>query len=587
MNFRKTLLVDIVFTSVLFLQLSWSVSVYSQPSETELLTAVRPVGQEMLIDPPEQDWLIWRRNYASYGHSPLSQINKSNVTNLELAWEIELERGPNTPTPLVHDGVLYLLSTQDTLLALSAMSGEELWRYRHESSEAPSSKIGIALYGNKVLMPTADLHMVALDHKSGEVIWDTGINTEQSGVLPYALRGAPVIAGNMLVQGVTATFMPGGGFIVGLDLETGQEVWRFNTVAWPGEPGGNTWNDIPLEERSGGSVWVPGSYDPELDLVYFGLAPTYHTEPLLRPVDIEGVTNDALYTNSTVALRPETGELVWYFQHIANDQWDLDWVYERQLIEIKLGGVNRKIVLTAGKMALYDALDAATGEYLFSMDMGLQNIITAIDPETGAKTLSPIATPNAEETHLLCPFANGGRNWQSAAYNPDSKMLFLPIAEVCMNAGPTGQGGILSTGAAMQPSPSPLAASDGQFGRWQAVNVETRELVWDHRKEAPPTSAALSTEGGLVFIGALDQSFSALDDATGEVLWSTDLGDIPASFPITYQVGDKQYIAVAIGTPTIHANVWLGVTQEYFGANRNFAGSLSRQGPALKVFALN
>ena len=304
-------------------------------------------------------------------------------------------------------------------------------------------------------------------------------------------------------------------------------------------------------------------------------------------MNIEGVTNDALYTNSTVALRPKTGELVWYFQHVANDQWDLDWVYERQLIEIELGGVNRKVVLTAGKMALYDALDAATGEYLFSMDMGLQNIITAIDPETGAKTLSPIATPNAEETHLLCPFANGGRNWQSAAYNPDSKMLFLPIAEVCMNAGPTGQGGILSTGAAMQPSPSPLAASDGQFGRWQAVNVETRELVWDHRKEAPPTSAALSTEGGLVFIGALDQSFSALDDATGEVLWSTDLGDIPASFPITYQVGDKQYIAVAIGTPTIHAKVWLGVTQEYFGANRNFAGSLSRQGPALKVFALN
>ena len=411
MNLGKKLGMRVASASILLLQFSWNTPVYSQSSEMELLASLRPVDDAMLSDPSEQDWLIWRRNYASYGHSPLDQINKANVTNLELAWEIELETGPNTPTPLVHDGVLYLLSTRDTLLALSAISGKELWRYRHESSEAPSSKIGIALYGNKVLMPTADLHMVALDHKSGEVIWDTGINTERSGVLPYALRGAPVIAGGILVQGVTATFMPGGGFIVGLDLETGQEVWRFNTVAWPGEPGGNTWNDIPLEERSGGSVWVPGSYDPELDLVYFGLAPTYHTEPLLRPVNIEGVTNDALYTNSTVALRPKTGELVWYFQHVANDQWDLDWVYERQLIEIELGGVNRKVVLTAGKMALYDALDAATGEYLFSMDMGLQNIITAIDPETGAKTLSPIATPNAEETHLLCPFANGGRNW--------------------------------------------------------------------------------------------------------------------------------------------------------------------------------
>ena len=153
-------------------------------------------------------------------------------------------------------------------------------------------------------------------------------------------------------------------------------------------------------------MWVPGSYDSELNLVYFGLAPTYNTEPLLRPVDTEGVTNDALYTNSTVALRPETGEIEWYFQHVANDQWDLDWVYERQLIELELGGVTRKVVLTAGKMALYDALDAATGQYLFSMDMGLQNIITAIDPETGAKTLSPIATPNAEAvsyTHLTLP----------------------------------------------------------------------------------------------------------------------------------------------------------------------------------------
>mgnify|MGYP003299918732 FL=1 len=380
--------------------------------------------------------------------------------------------------------------------------------------------------------------------------------------------------------------VPGGGFIVGLDLDSGDEAWRFHTVARPGEDGGNTWNDIPLEERSGGSVWVPGSYDVELDLVYFGLAPTYNTEPLLRPVDIEGVSNDALYTNATVALRPSTGELIWYFQHIANDQWDLDWVYERQLVEIEIEGEMRKVVLTAGKMALYDALDAASGEYLFSIDLGLQNIITAIDPETGAKNISPAATPNAEETHLLCPFANGGRNWQTASYNPDSKILLLPIAEICMDAGPTGQGGILSTGAAMRAMPSPLAGSDGRFGRWQAINLETRELIWNHREVVPPTSAAISTAGGVVFFGALDESFKALNEATGEVLWETDLGDIPASFPITYQVGDTQYIAVAIGTPTINANVWIGVVDGFLGGEDNVIRNLSRNGPALKVFAL-
>ena len=559
---------------------------YAQ-TDNEIFEGLSDVTNEMLESPPPQDWLIWRRNYASYGHSPLNQITTANVQDLSLAWEVELESGPNTPTPLVHDGVMYLLSTRDTLLAMDATNGNELWRYRHESRSTASSKIGIALHGNKVLMPTADLHVVALDNKSGEVLWDTSIEAPpQAGPLPFALRGAPVVAGDTLVQGVTATMVPGGGFNVGLDLDSGDEAWRFHTVARPGEDGGNTWNDIPLEERSGGSVWVPGSYDVELDLVYFGLAPTYNTEPLLRPVDIEGVSNDALYTNATVALRPSTGELIWYFQHIANDQWDLDWVYERQLVEIEIEGEMRKVVLTAGKMALYDALDAASGEYLFSIDLGLQNIITAIDPETGAKTISPAATPNAEETHLLCPFANGGRNWQTASYNPDSKILLLPIAEICMDAGPTGQGGILSTGAAMRAMPSPLAGSDGRFGRWQAINLETRELIWNHREVVPPTSAAISTAGGVVFFGALDESFKALNEATGEVLWETDLGDIPASFPITYQVDDTQYIAVAIGTPTINANVWIGVVDGFLGGEDNVIRNLSRNGPALKVFAL-
>ena len=307
---------------------------YAQTAN-EIFEGLSDVTNEMLESPPPQDWLIWRRNYASYGHSPLNQITTANVQDLSLAWEVELESGPNTPTPLVHDGVMYLLSTRDTLLAMDATNGNELWRYRHESRSTASSKIGIALHGNKVLMPTADLHVVALDNKSGEVLWDTRIEAPpQAGPLPFALRGAPVVAGDTLVQGVTATMVPGGGFIVGLDLDSGDEAWRFHTVARPGEDGGNTWNDIPLEERSGGSVWVPGSYDVELDLVYFGLAPTYNTEPLLRPVDIEGVSNDALYTNATVALRPSTGELIWYFQHIANDQWDLDWVYELSLIHI-------------------------------------------------------------------------------------------------------------------------------------------------------------------------------------------------------------------------------------------------------------
>ena len=235
-------------------------------------------------------------------------------------------------------------------------------------------------------------------------------------------------------------------------------------------------------------------------------------------------------------------------------------------------------------MALYDAVDAATGEYLFSLDAGLQNIVTAIDPITGAKTIHPNAIPNAEESHLICPFANGGRNWPSAAVNPVSKMLYLPLAEICMNGGPTGRGGIMTTGVGM--TPQPLADSDGKFGRLQAFNLETQELAWNFRETVPPTSAALATAGGLVFVGALDQSFKAFDDATGEVLWQTDLGDIAASFPISYSVEGKQYIAVVVGQLSLHANIWLGTITGFLGQDDSPVTNLQRSGPAIVVFAL-
>lgn len=552
----------------------------------DLLANLSSVTDAMLANPPAEDWLIWRRTQNGFGYSPLDQVDKGNVAELELAWTAPLEIGPNMATPLVHDGVMFLLSTLDTVLAMDASSGEQLWSYKHESSAVPSAKIGIALHGDLVLMPTADLHVVALDSKTGAVVWDHAIAAPETTGRPYALRSAPLIAGGKVIQGITATMIPEGGFIVGIDLDSGEESWRFHSVARPDEPGGNTWNELPLAGRSGGSVWVPGSYDAELDLVYFGTAPTYDTGPLLRSLNKAGVSNDALYTNSTVALRPQTGELVWYFQHMPNDQWDLDWVYERTIAELTVDGSLRKVVVTAGKMALFDGVDAETGEYLFSVDVGLQNIVTAIDPETGAKTLHPNAVPNAEETHLLCPFANGGRNWPATAYNPSNKMLYVPLAEICMNFGPTGPGGgLLSSGASL--SPTPLPDSDGKFGRLQAINLETRELAWSFRETVPPTSAVLTTGGGLVFLGSLDRSFKAFDAANGEVLWQTDLGDIPASFPVSYSVDGRQYIAVVVGQPSLHANLWLGTVTSFLGEERSPVATLQRNGAALMVYALD
>ncbi len=537
-----------------------------------------PVSAQLLAAPPEQDWLMWRQDYQLGGHSPLDQINRSSVADLKLAWTAELGQGGNMTTPLVHDGVMFIADTGNVLRVLDAGTGEELWQYTHESDNFDGRRIGVALQDDLVIVPHNDLDVVALNVRSGEVVWDHSIQTPD--VAPnrggyYSLRAAPVIADGMVIQGVGATIVPEGGFIVGIDLQTGQEKWRFHTVARPDGPGGNTWNDIPLSERSGGSVWIPGSYDPELNLLYFGSAPTYDTEPLRLDAGIEGHNNDALFTNTTLALRPQTGELVWYYQHLANDQWDLDWVYERQIVELEIDGQMRKVVLTAGKMALYDVLDAASGDYLMSLDLGIQNMIASIDPETGAKTMAAITTPNAEMGNLLCPYMLGGRNWQSASLDSDNNMLYLPLSEMCMMGGPIGDGGLLSSGVEVSPRPRP--DSDGNYGRLQAVNLDTMELAWRHREMAPPGIAALSTAGGLVFTGFLDQSFKAFDAASGEVLWQTDLEHLPSSFPISYAVDGTQYIAVIRGQPSRFIGSLYGIIN----------GLLAEQGKSLKTPTVN
>lgn len=554
----------------------------------DLLAEMRPVSGDMLADPEAGNWLSWRKTYNSHGFSPLDQINTDNVDQLEQAWRIPLGDGSSMATPLVHDGVMFLADTNDAVLALDAGSGEELWRYEHatgpDATAGLNGKFGIAVYGENIIVPTLDLRLLALDFRSGELVWEHAIAVTADSPNRYSLRAAPLLAGGVIVQGVTATMVPEGGFIIGVDAANGEELWRFQTVAGPDDPGGHTWNDIAHTEREGGSVWVAGSYDPELDLVFFGPAPTYHTAPLLEAVEVAGVNNDALYTNSTIALRPRSGELVWHFQHVANDQWDLDWSYERQIVEVEVDGAPRKAVITAGKMALYDALDAATGEYLFSIDLGLQNLVASIDPQTGVKTMNPNARPNAENAVLICPQPIGGRNWLAAAVNPQSNMLFLPLAETCMMGGPTGgDSQLLSTGVAIAGVAPP--DSDGNIGRLQAVNLETRELAWSFREFMPPSSALLATGGGLVFGGAVDQSLKAFDQADGEVLWSTDLGDIAASFPISYSVDGKQHIALIVGQPGLHASALIGHAIQTSGDITRFAG-LTREGPSLVVFAL-
>src|SRR6185295_17123747 len=251
-------------------------------SPTAPVDNMRPVSAAMLQDPLPGDWLQWGRTYDGENFSPLKSINRENVNTLAPAWSSPLQAGLAMPTPLVHDGVMFLLTSPDTLLALNATTGAELWRHAYAPQGVSSTmKMGVGLAGGRVFVPTSDLHVQALDAKTGAVVWDHEIAIYPPAVkgTTLGLRSAPLIVGDKVIEGVTTSFVAGGGFIVALDINTGKELWRFNTIARPGEPGGQTWNGLPLDKRAGGSVWHQGTWDKDLNLIYYGVAPTYDTGP--------------------------------------------------------------------------------------------------------------------------------------------------------------------------------------------------------------------------------------------------------------------------------------------------------------------
>ncbi len=511
------------------------------------LTDISEVTQDLLDNPPAESWLTWRGTSNATGFSPLSQINKDNVENLRLSWSLALPAGPNESTPLIHEGVMFVHSYGDNIMALNAVTGDELWHYRHDLADDINPRLmrNISIYGDKIYAATSDRKVIALDMRTGGLVWETEIDG--------AISGGPTVANGVVMQGTMMTrkpnVVPGGGFVQGLDAETGEKLWRFNSIPAPDELGGNSWNGVPFDERNGGSFWVAGSYDPETGLAYFAPSPTYDTALTVNPVNQPGITNDALFTNSTLAIRPETGELVWYFQHINNDQFDADWIFERIITDIDIDGRSRRVSMTAGKQGFYDVNDAATGEYLLSYDMGLQNFILGVDLESGRKIVDMSLYPDDGERKMVCPHAGGGRSWLPGAYNPETQTMYVPAVEVCMDMIPTGEGlgtGALTAGYNWMLRPRP--DSDGLYGHIQAINVsENMTQAWTERQRAPQSTGVLATAGGLVFAGALDRNLTAYDDMSGEPLWQVRLSDVPNSNPISFAVDGKQYIAIVVG----------------------------------------
>jgi alcohol dehydrogenase (cytochrome c) len=525
----------------------------------KLLAKLTPVTEEMLQHPPDGDWLVWRGSYSNLAFSPLKKIRAANVRDLGIAWTLSLPVSGNEMTPLVHDGILFVESGA-SIQALNGATGEVLWQYtrplpdRLQNGRNARMK-NLAIEGGLLYAPTPDGHVIALEAKTGNLVWDHAVMTRKDGspagaAPPFNLTGGPVVArGKVMIGTSLGINTPGGNYIVGLDAATGEEAWRFNTIAKPGEPGGDSWNGAPFDQRFGGGVWTSGSYDPARNLVYFGTGNTYDIGTLMLPQPRVDESRDALYTDSTLALNPDTGKLVWHSQHVKRDVWDLDWVFEQSLLTLPVNGKPEDVVVSGGKAAIFDAMDRATGKYVFSRDLGVQNIITAIDPETGEKTTNPALEPEPGKTKLLCPNANGGRNWPTTAFDPASYILYVPLAETCAEYSwtPRSAAQIAAGGDDIHFAQRPRPDGDGNFGRLEAINLATGRVAWTHRQRAPFVSSVLATGGGLVFAGALDRFFSAYDAATGKLLWQTQLNAAPNSSPVTYSVQGEQYVAVVAG----------------------------------------
>jgi alcohol dehydrogenase (cytochrome c) len=551
-----------------------SVKLPPAPKKANPLDKITPVNDALLQNPPAGDWLTWRRGFDYQGFSPLKQITKTNVNSLRVAWTWTLAPGANEATPIVHDGVMFIHTPGDKLQALDAATGDLLWQYARilPPGVNAGNKRAIAIYGNKVYLGTSDVHVVALDVKTGRVAWDQPLAEERG----FGLSGGPLVAKGKVMIG-TSGRVGGKNYIVAFDAETGNLAWRFNTIAQPGEPGGDTWNDHKAEERNGGSVWIAGSYDSALNLAFFGVAQTYDTALLAKPVR-PGVNTDGLYTDCTLAINPDTGKLVWYYQHLPNDQWDLDWVFERQIVRMPVNGVVRPVIMTSGKQATYDVLDAETGKYLYSKDLGLQNIISSIDPATGKKTVNKDTLPGDGKTVFVCPHVDGAKSWLPGSYNPNTRIMYVPLVEACMDLAPLGEGGgrgLLSTG--YRPMVRPRPDSDGKYGRVEAVNMLTREVVWTARNRAPVSSGALDTAGGVIFSGSIDRFFRAYDDQNGKLLWETRLTDVPSDAPVSYTVNGKQYIAIGVGNGGAQATGFTALVPEIQNLDRS---------PAVWVFQL-
>jgi len=549
----------------------WAISLVALVSSLLLAAEVkefRPVTEAMLRNPAPGDWLNWRRTDSAWGYSPLEQINKQNVQQLQLAWSWSMDdSGAQEAAPLVYDGVMYLPNPRGVIQALDAATGDLIWEYRPGATPAaaPSGRGGgeqtdiprlaqrpasggsdlgrgiqktLAIFDDKIFGTTNDAHIVALNARTGKVVWDVKTADDKLG---YEYTAGPIVVRGKVIAGITgcSRYKDDVCFISGHDAATGKELWRTSTIARPGEPGGDTWGDLPLTFRAGSDAWVTGSYDAATNLVYWGTA---QAKPWARAV--RGTDGAALYTNSTLALDPDTGKMKWFYQHLPGESHDMDEVFENVLVDI--GG--RKSLFKMGKLGILWQLDRESGAFIRATDLGYQTLVD-VDATTGKVTYRPGKVNEVGKEVDWCPSTAGFKSWRAMAFSPQTNAMYLPLSLSCEKAtfGPTekrvGGGGTGPVRRRDYKHP----ASDGNLGEFQALDIKSGKTLWRYRTPSPINTAALTTAGGVVFAGDWDRHVYAFDASNGKILWQSRLPTSAQGFPVSYLAKGKQYVAVPAG----------------------------------------
>ncbi len=499
-----------------------------------------------------QNWLTYSGSTFSQRYSTLDQIKPSNVKDLELKWVYQarsLEKFE--ATALVVDGIMYTTQAPNDVVAIDALTGRVLWIYSWQPSRAARPccgrvNRGVAILGNTLYMGTIDAHLIAIDAKTGKPLWNIKVADAAAG---YAITHAPLIVKNKVIVGTAGGEYGIRGFIAAFDAATGKEDWRFYTIPGKGEPGNETWAGDSWK-TGGGSVWMTGSYDPTLNLTYWGVGnpgPDWNGDKR---------AGDNLYSDSVVALDPDTGKLKWYYQFSPHDEFDFDAVQVPVLADINWKGSPRKVILWANRNGLFYVIDRTTGQFLLGKPFVEVNWMNGFD-EKGRPMRVPGKVPTPEGT-LIKPGNQGGTNWYSPSFSPRTGLFYIPSWEYSSiyvkQPVEYTQGRIFA--GAMPRSSVPMVRSgqinqrrtDDGYGAVRAIDPNTGDRKWEFKMADVTDSGILTTATDLLFVGGREGYFFALDARSGSMLWRANTGGQVSSGPMSYSVNGKQYVAVASGS---------------------------------------